>query len=59
MLFFHNQLYKIWETAWFFDKYAMKNNLQDKMQIIFFLMASHNIDFDHVFLFVHVIVTYE
>ena len=26
----------------------MKNNLQDKMQIILFLMASYNIDFDHV-----------
>ena len=37
------------------------------MQITFFLMASNNIDFDHVscehvqviFLFVHVLVTYE
>ena len=26
----------------------MKNNLQNKMQITFFLMASNNIDFDHV-----------
>ena len=31
----------------------MKNNLQNTMQIIFFLMASKNIDFDHV---CHVIV---
>ena len=31
----------------------MKNNLQNKMQIIYFLMASKNIDFDHV---CHVIV---
>ena len=27
---------------------AMKNNLQNKMQITFFLMASKNVDFDHV-----------
>ena len=26
----------------------MKNNLQNKMQILFFVMASNNIDFDHV-----------
>ena len=26
----------------------MKNNLQDKMQITRFLMASYNINFDHV-----------
>ena len=26
----------------------MKNNVQHKMQIAFFLMASKNIDFDHV-----------
>ena len=32
----------------FSDKYAMKNNLQNKMQITFFLMTSNNIDFDHV-----------
>ena len=32
----------------FFDKYAIKNNLQNKMQITHFLMASKNIDFDHV-----------
>ena len=35
------------------DKYAMKNNLQNKMQITCFLMASKNFDFDHVS---HVIV---
>ena len=48
MLFFHNQLYQILKTPWFFDKYAMENNLQNKMQINFFLMASDNFDFDHV-----------
>ena len=37
-----------WEIAWFFDKYAMKNNLQTKMQITLFVMASNNIDFDHL-----------
>ena len=26
----------------------MKNNLQNKMQITFFLVARNNIDFDHV-----------
>ena len=26
----------------------MKNNLQNKMQITFILMANNNIDFDHV-----------
>ena len=31
----------------FFHKYAMKNNLQNKMQTTFFLMASNNTDFDH------------
>ena len=31
----------------------MKTNLQNKMQITFFLMASKNIDFDHV---CHVVV---
>ena len=30
-LYFQNKLYKFSETAWFFDKYAMKNNLQSKM----------------------------
>ena len=50
MLYFHNLLYMFWETAWFFDKYAMKNNLQNKMQITFFLMVSNNIDFDHLWL---------
>ena len=34
-------------------KYAMKNNVQDKMHISYFLMASKNIEFDHV---CHVIV---
>ena len=33
----------------FFDKYAMKNNIQNKMQITYFLMASENIDFDHIY----------
>ena len=32
----------------FFDKYAMKNNLQNTMQITLFLMASKNINFDHM-----------
>ena len=36
-----------------FDKYEMKNNIQNKMQITYFLMATKNIDFDHVY---HVIV---
>ena len=36
------------KNAWFFDKYAMKINLQNKMQITFFLMSSKNIDFDYV-----------
>ena len=31
----------------------MKNNFQNKMQIIHFLVASNNIDFKHVY---HVIV---
>ena len=31
MLYFQNKLYKFWETVWFFDKYAMKNNFQNKM----------------------------
>ena len=31
-----------------FDKYAMQNNLQNKMQITHFLMASKNIDFDYL-----------
>ena len=48
MAFFHNYLYKFWENAWFFDRYAMKKNLQNKIQITFFLMASQNIDFDLV-----------
>ena len=39
--------------AWFFDKYIMKNNLQNKMQIAHFFMASKNIDMDNV---CHVIV---
>ena len=48
MLYFHNQLYTFLETVWFFDIYAMKNNLQNKIQITFFLMASNNIGYDHV-----------
>ena len=35
MLYFHNKLYKFWENAWFFDKYAMKNNLQNKSKLPF------------------------
>ena len=31
-----------------FDKCAMKNNVQHKMQIAFFLMASKNVEFDHM-----------
>ena len=31
MLYFQNKLYKFWENAWFSDKYAMENNLQNKM----------------------------
>ena len=31
MLYFQNILYKFWENAWFSDKYAMKDNLQNKM----------------------------
>ena len=30
------------------DRYAIKNDLQNKMQITYSLMASKNIDFDHV-----------
>ena len=48
MLYFRYLLYKFWETAWFFDKYAVKNNLQNKMQITLFLVTSNDIDFDHV-----------
>ena len=48
MLNLQNKLYKFRENAWFFDKYAMKNNLQYKMKITSFLMTSKNIDFDHV-----------
>ena len=36
------------KVQFFFDKYAMKNNLQTKMQIIYFPVATKNIDFDHV-----------
>ena len=52
----------------FFDEYAMKNNVENKMQITYFLMANTNIDFrprvscvrvQVIFLFVHVIMTYE
>ena len=31
MLYFQNKLWKFLENAWFSDKYAMKNNLQNKM----------------------------
>ena len=31
MLYFQNKLYKFWENAQFSDKYALKNNLQNKM----------------------------
>ena len=31
-----------------FDKYAMENNLQNKMLIIYFLVATKNIEFNHV-----------
>ena len=31
MLYFQNKLLKFWENAWFTDKYAMKNNIQNKM----------------------------
>ena len=41
------------ENAWCFDKYAMKNNLQNKTQIAYFLIARKNIDLNHV---CHVIV---
>ena len=37
----------------FFLKFAMKNDLHNKMQITYFLMAGKKIDFDHV---CHVIV---
>ena len=36
-----------------FDKYAMKNNLHNELQITYFLMASKNIFFGYV---CHVIV---
>ena len=44
---------QVLKDVWFFDKYAMKNTVQNKMQITLFLMANKNIDFDHV---CHVIV---
>ena len=47
MLQFHNKLYKFWISARVFEKYVIKTNLQNKMQITYFLMASKNIDFDH------------
>ena len=31
MQHFQNELYKFEENAWFFDKHAKKNNLQNKM----------------------------
>ena len=40
MLYFHNKLPKLSENVWFFDIYGMKKNVQSKMQIAFFLMAS-------------------
>ena len=48
MLYLHNLLYKFWEDAWFFDKYEMKNNLQNKTQITHFLIANKTIDFNHL-----------
>ena len=48
MLDFHDLQHMFWENAWFFDKYAMKNYLQNKKQITFVLVAGKNIDFDHV-----------
>ena len=48
-VYFHNVLYMFWEIAWFLDKYAMKNNLQNKMRITIFVMAINNVDFDHVY----------
>ena len=36
-----------------FNKYAMKNNVKNKLKITYFLMAGKNIDFDNVS---HVIV---
>ena len=38
---------KMHVSFFFFDKYAMKNNPQNTMQITDFFMASKNIDFDH------------
>ena len=50
MLYFHNELYKFWENAWFFDKYAMKNKIifRIRFKLPFLPMASKNIDFDHL-----------
>ena len=48
MLYVQNKLYRFWENAWLSDKYAMKNNLQNNMEITCFLMTSKSIDFDHV-----------
>ena len=31
MLYFRNKLHKFWEIECFFDKFTMKNNLQNKM----------------------------
>ena len=62
MLYFHNYLYMFCRNAWFFDIYAMKNNHQNNMQLTYFFLASNNIPCDRVqviFLFVHVILTYE
>ena len=49
MLYFHNKLYKFLKKCIvFFDNYAMKNNLQNKMQITFSPWPVKNIDSDHV-----------
>ena len=48
MLYFQTVLYKFCKNACFFNKYAMKYDLQNNMQLIYFLMTSKNIDFDRV-----------
>ena len=35
MLYFQNELYKFWETAWFFDKYAIKIIFRIKCKLPF------------------------
>ena len=64
MLNFHNTLYTFWENAWFLNKYELKNNQPNKMQITFFLKSSKKIDLTMCviqvfFLFMHAIATYE